>query len=114
MVLKATKVGQGDKTLLDIDSLMPVTEKMLEEAIIESFLDALDAGYVGDVHNVQWRASEDVSILFEDDDSGEETASINYFSASLSPPVDVSTPRARFTLSATMTVSSLGVCPQSQ
>jgi len=49
MVLKVTKVGQGDKTvtLLDIDSHVPVTEKMLEEAMVESFLDAADAGYVG-------------------------------------------------------------------
>ena len=33
-----------------------------------------------------------MSILFEDDDSGDETASTNYFSASPSPPVGVSTP----------------------
>jgi len=101
MVLKATKVGQGDKTLLkmlldktllDIHSHVPVTEKMLGEAMVESFLDAPDAGYMGDVHNVRWRASDDVSILFEDDDAGEETANTNYFSASLSPPVGVSTP----------------------
>ena len=62
--LVASKIGQGDKALLDMTTAEPISNEELEEAIVESFLD----GHEGLAFSeVQWTGIDDVSLLFQDD-----------------------------------------------
>lgn len=64
----ANKVGQGDKALLVMESPVNFDLEMLEELVTESFLECATKPYFDDVYKVQWSASDDVSMLFQDDD----------------------------------------------
>ena len=62
--LVASKIGQGDKALLDMTTAEPISTEELEEAIVDSFLD----GHEGLAFSeVQWTGIDDVSLLFQDD-----------------------------------------------
>jgi len=69
--VKGSKVGQGNKWLLDLDVNVPVTREMREEAIAATFLDNSDAGdaiYFTDEPYVLWNSSDEVSLLFSEMD----------------------------------------------
>lgn len=62
--LAASKVGQGVKALLDMTTAEPLSNEVLEDAIVDSFLD----GHEGlGFSEVQWTGIDDVSLLFQDD-----------------------------------------------
>ena len=82
----AKKVGQGDKALLDMESPVNFNREMLEDLMTESFLECANEPFSDDVYKVQWKASDDVSVAFQDDNECEAESS-NYSSI---PPFDTS------------------------
>jgi hypothetical protein len=87
--ISARKVEQGDKVLLDMDGPEPGVKEMMEEAMVESFLDYGSAAHGSDV--CEWSniklTSDDVCLFFGEDDQSETESSLEG-TLSPSPPCE--------------------------